>query len=51
MNLKKVVLKKPYQFFETNDKTKNFGFLRILDHIQKDSVDARDGINKSVTTI
>ena len=34
-----------------NDKRKNVILLRILDQIQQDNTNARDGINKSVATI
>ena len=34
-----------------NDKRNKFIFLRILDKIQQDNPDAKDGINKSAATI
>ena len=47
---KKVDLKKFHQFFKMNDKRRNCMLLKILDQIQQDNADARDGINKSVAT-
>ena len=48
---KKAVLKKFYQFFNKNDKRRNLILLKILDQIQQDNEDARDGIDKSVANI
>ena len=49
--LKKAVLKKFDQFFDINYKREKFILLRILDQIQQDHPNARDGINKSVAII
>ena len=48
--LKKDVLKKFDQFFDMNDKRKNFVLLQILNQIQQDNADVRDGLNKYVPT-
>ena len=47
----KAVLKEIDKFFDMNDKSKNFILLRILDQIQQNNADVRDGINKHVATI
>ena len=49
--LKIAGLKKFHQFFEMNDKGECFVLLRILDQIQHDNEDTKDGIDKSVATI
>ena len=48
---KKTVLKKLHYFFKMNDKRRSFMLLKILDQIQQDNADAKDGINKSAATI
>ena len=47
----KAVLKEIDKFFDMNDKSKNFILFRILDQIQQNNADVRDGINKYLATI
>ena len=48
---KKTVLKKFPWVLKVNDKRRNSILLKILDQIQQNNADARDGINKSAATI
>lgn len=42
-------LRKFHQFFEKNDKRRNYILLRILDQIEQDNEVVKDGINESAT--
>ena len=47
---KKAVLKEFHQAFKMNDKRKILILLKMLDQIQQDNEDARNGIEKSIAT-